>query len=395
MGYYVGWEANDVASLPWNDLTQLDLFSVMPCSPDAGSGGDTTYPAGGCTADETRIDVSQHGMSSVNSSWVSTVHAHGKQAFIVIGGTPGSYAAGGVVDWYYPCQNSTVAASFARNLVNYAQANGYDGIDLDEEQDANTAGNGGTPEFTTAMFDTCLQDLHDDIAATTTTQGHTMQFTGYLDPPIDWDLGTDMMTACSGGPCVEWFDSGGYGDTCASNCASFARDVSNEETHEGIPADKIVLGLATQDVSGAQTANANLGTTSATESGTISSISVSALSAAIPAGKIVLASTENPPAHYQILETSGASSGATSIPVTGYCSNATTCTSGSAPLPSSFASGSYVQNDYRGMYDCGNAAGYAAAQGLKGVMVWTAQSDAADYNGTFACFNQISPYANP
>jgi hypothetical protein len=116
----------------------------------------------------------------------------------------------------------------------------------------------------------------------------------------------------------------------------------------------------------------------------VTSIALSSgLSAALPAGNVVLATKENPPAHYEIFTTSGASKGANSIPITGEVSG-----NGAYAFPS----GSQIQSDYAGPWDCGNFANYAAANGLEGVMIWDLQEEAALHGGQFPCFAQVAPY---
>jgi hypothetical protein len=136
-----------------------------------------------------------------------------------------------------------------------------------------------------------------------------------------------------------------------------------------------------------QEAYSKLGTTtnsSAMSTGSpITSIPVSALSAAIPAGNIVLATTQNPPAHFQVFSTSGAAEGATSIPVTSQTPNY------------AYPDSSLILNDYAGPFDCGNIAQYAAGHGLAGVMFWTVQDDYLDHNKQYPCFNLVAPYVPP
>jgi hypothetical protein len=116
----------------------------------------------------------------------------------------------------------------------------------------------------------------------------------------------------------------------------------------------------------------------------VSSIALSSgLSAALPAGNVVLSSGENPPAHYEIFTTPGAARGATAIPISGTLSG-----SGGYAFPS----GSDIQSDYSGPWDCANFAQYAASTGLEGVMIWDLQEEAAEHKGQFPCFAQVAPY---
>ncbi len=69
--------------------------------------------------------------------------------------------------------------------------------------------------------------------------------------------------------------------------------------------------------------------------------------------------------------TSGAASGATSIPITGSVRG-----NGSFAFPS----GSEVQSDYAGPWDCYNLAAYAKANGYQGNMEFDLQNEYGDYN---------------
>jgi hypothetical protein len=135
-----------------------------------------------------------------------------------------------------------------------------------------------------------------------------------------------------------------------------------------------------------QCCDLKLGSTtgSVNTSGSVTAIALSGkLAAALPAGNVVLATTQDPPSHDEIFTTTGAVRGATSIPITGEVSGTGTYT---------FPSGSAVQSDYAGPWDCGNFAAYASANGLEGVMIWDLQEEAAQHGGQFPCFAQLAPY---
>jgi hypothetical protein len=362
--YYAAWEDTSQmeASIPWSDITELDLMAVEPCFPGEGAAAD-------CPNYST-VDTDVNGFRDMDvTSWVNLVHSHGKLAMLTIGGS----SANG--QWYYPC-NSSDASAFAQNLVNLMQSYGFDGINIDEEQDPGS----GSPEFTTAMFDACLQDISSDLNAVKTAAGNTPLFTGYADPTVNYDIGADED------PYMAYIMDGGYGEECNNDCAAISTDISNLETKSGIPSDKIVVGIDTEASDGQPSCCYD---TFATTSGSVSEPSTnsiplsSGLSAAIPAGNVVIASTENPPTNWEILTTSGAAQGATSIPITG-----TVAGSGSTTFPS----GSDVQDDYAGPWDCRNIGQYTAnpSNDLKGVMVWTLGGDYDGHNDQYPCFTQLA-----
>ena len=327
---------------PWNDITQDNLFTLQTT---AGSALDTS---GQC-------------MSSVNvPQWVANVHANHRLALITIGGIADQ-------NWQTAC-NDTYRSAFVTNLVNYMKSNGFDGIDLDIEDDTWAA---IIPPV--APWDTCVQTIANVAHATTTAAG--------ARPIISEDVTTNWMGAYvkNDVPYVDQFNLMTYGDSCGNNCSSFASDIQTTY-NQGIPKAKMVLGIDLIDDT-PQHSNQTLDTTSnALSSGSpITSIPVSALASAIPAGNIVLDTSENPPAHYQVFATTGAAAGATSIPVSSQTPNY------------AYPSGSYIQNDYKGQWDCGNIANYSL-QGLMGTMGWDIHEDAVLHNGSFPCFDQIGQY---
>ncbi len=214
--FWLAWDGGTLSSLPWDAVTQVDLFSLATCV----SAGD---PEPDCTG-PTSISQEYNGVSNV-SSFVNTVHQNGKLAIITIGGSTNP-------NWYYPC-NSSDAATFAQNLVNYMQSNGFDGIDLDIEQDPTT----GSPAFTTADLDACVEDIHNDADAVTTEEGHTPLITADVDPTTDFDIGADEA------PYVDQFNAMSYGAT-GSTLATW---IGNLESKSGIPASEITEGVDIDD----------------------------------------------------------------------------------------------------------------------------------------------------
>jgi GH18 family chitinase len=347
-GVSVGFDvAGDRATTtPWNAITQDNLFTIQTT---AGS----------------MLDTSGQGMSSVNvPQWVANVHAHHRLAMITIGGIADQH-------WEIAC-NDTYRSAFVTNLVNYMVTNGFDGVDLDIEDNTWAAQN---PPV--VAWDTCVRTIATAAHAATTAAG--------ARPIVSEDVTTPWMGIYLKNDVayVDQFNLMTYGDSCANSCASFASDVGRTAT-QGIPKAKMVLGIDLIDRT-PQHAYQTLGSTSGalTTASATSSIPVSPLAAAISAGTIVLATTENPPAHYQLFATTGAAAGATAIPVK------------SATANYAYPAGSQVQSDYAGPWDCGNIADYASQQGLAGVMVWDMHEDAVLHNGSLPCFGQIAPYVAP
>jgi hypothetical protein len=105
MAFDLGWAPT--ATMPWADLTQADLFALQT---KKGPG----------------LDVSQ--LAGVNvAHWVAAAHAHHVRAMITIGGSDDQ-------TWQYAC-SATNRAKFVSNLVHYAVSHGFDGIDIDIEDD--------------------------------------------------------------------------------------------------------------------------------------------------------------------------------------------------------------------------------------------------------------------
>jgi GH18 family chitinase len=154
-------------------------------------------------------------------SFVKTVHRHGKLALISIGGS-------GNPNWYYPCNPANVAA-FASNLVDYTQAHGFDGIDLDIEQDAGT----GSPALTAADLQACTKAVYDDAKAVKTALGATPLITSDVDPTTNFDIGALQN------PYVDQFNAMSYG----AKGSALRSQVTALEKNSAIPASKITAGL--------------------------------------------------------------------------------------------------------------------------------------------------------
>jgi hypothetical protein len=193
-------------AIPWSGITQMALFSLSSC---------TTTVTSACPS-VTSIDTSRNGVNSINlASWVSTVHSHGAKAVITMGGSTNP-------DWGYVC-NSTDAATFATNLVNYAKTNGFDDVDLDIEQSP------GTGTLTSAGLQDCAQDVQTDAHAAGLTASADFG-AGYLD-----------STSEAIGPYVDQGELMSY--NANSNLTTYQRYLTELEKDTGLPASKILIGM--------------------------------------------------------------------------------------------------------------------------------------------------------
>ena len=210
--FWLAWDGGKLGTVPWKTVTQVDLFSLSTCT-TAG------HPAPDCTG-PTDLSTQFNGVSHVRS-FVRTVHRHGRLALISIGGSDNP-------NWYYPCNPSNVAA-FASKLVSYMRSNGFDGIDLDIEQDGGT----GSPTFTAADLQACTKDVRDDAKAVKTARGRVPVITSDVDPTTDFDIGQIQK------PYVDQFNAMSYG----AKGAALGTQIKALEKQSGIPARKITAGL--------------------------------------------------------------------------------------------------------------------------------------------------------
>jgi chitinase len=360
VAFWLAWSGSiQESQIPWNAVTQVDLFSLT-----------TTTDTSGCSSNCTSLNTSQNGISRMNlSSWVSTIHNNGKLAIISIGGSTDQ-------DWANACAPANLPG-FTSKLVNYMVSNGFDGVDLDIES---LSGSGSQLSLWTACEQSIAQAAHS-----ATTQAGAI-------PLVSTDVDQSWMDSAVS-KFEQWPDqfnlmyygypTGSY--SCANSCSQVNTLVQGLHNTGDVPYNRMMLGMSpggSQD----QCCYSKLAATtgSVATGGSVTSIALaSQLSAALPAGNVVLATKENPPSHYEIFTTSGAAKGATAIPITGEVSGSGAYT---------FPSGSQIQSDYAGPWDCGNFAAYATATGLGGVMIWDLQEEAAEHNGQFPCFAQVAPY---
>ena len=190
----LGWAPVPPANLPWSAINQLILFNLAT---ENGPGLDAS------------------NISEINvPNWVATAHAHpGVMAIIAIGGA-------GNDNWGHACSNAN-RAQFVQNLVGFATANGFDGIDLDIEDGPWS----GQQPPVQAMTD-CIEAI--------STAAHAAG---------KW-LSADVITNWQG----PWYaPSQAYVDqynlmTYGDNLATMQQDVA-DTVDQGLPASKFVVGV--------------------------------------------------------------------------------------------------------------------------------------------------------
>jgi hypothetical protein len=360
VAFWLAWSGTiQESQIPWRAVTQVDLFSLT-----------TTTKTRGCASGCTTLNANPTGISRMNvPAWVATIHRQGKQAIISIGGSNDQ-------DWAHACAAANLPG-FAAKLVSYMVSNGFDGVDIDIE-----SLQGAGAQLT--LWSQCVQAIAQAAHHATTQAGRT--------PIVSTDVDQSWMDSAVA-KFEQWPDqfnlmyygypTGSY--SCANSCAKVNALVQEMHVTGHVPYDEMVLGMSPGGDQ-APCCYHNLATTAAgaDTSGSVSSIPLSSrLSAALPAGNVVLSSGGNPPAHYEVFTTPGAARGATTIPISGTVSG-----SGGYAFPS----GSKIQSDYSGPWDCANFAQYAASTGLEGVMIWDLQEEAAEHKGQFPCFAQVAPY---
>jgi Glycosyl hydrolases family 18 len=201
MSFDLGW--SPTRNMPWGALTQAILFSLQ-----------TQNGSGLSTANVGAVNVSK---------WVAAAHSHNVQAIISIGGVDDQ-------NWQNAC-NSTNRAQFVSNLVDYAVSHGFDGIDLDIEDDL---WSGQKPPV--AAMTTCIEAAASAAHAATSRSGKALLVTE--------DITTNWMGpwAAPSQSSIDQFNLMTYGD----NLATLASDVL--ETHrQGLPYAKMTVGVDVDD----------------------------------------------------------------------------------------------------------------------------------------------------
>jgi GH18 family chitinase len=210
--FWLAWDGGKLSTVPWNAVTQVDLFALSTCRKAGHPAADCKGPAS--------LSRRFNGVAHIRS-FVRTVHKHGRLALISIGGSSNP-------NWYYPCSPRHVAA-FAHNLVRYMRSNGFDGIDLDIEQDAAT----GKPALTAADLRACTRTVHRDAKAVKTKRGRVPLLTSDVDPTTNFDIGKIQNRY------IDQFNAMSYG----ASGSALAAQITALERKSRIPASKITAGL--------------------------------------------------------------------------------------------------------------------------------------------------------
>ena len=190
----LGWAPVPPASLPWGDINQLILFNLATSN---GPGLD------------------QSNIENINvPTWVATVHAHpGIRAIIAIGGA-------GNNNWPAAC-NDTNRAQFVQNLIGFATSNGFDGVDLDIEDEYFFSH--GPPN---QAMTTCV----DAIA----NAGHSAGL--YVSADVITNWGGEWWAPSAAN--IDQFNLMTFGD----DLATMQQDVA-DTIQQGLPAAKFVVGV--------------------------------------------------------------------------------------------------------------------------------------------------------
>lgn len=205
VAFWLGWDSSMTeAQIPWNAVTQVDLFALQTT---AGSG----------------LDTSLLNATGNVANWVSTVHQHHRLALITVGGISDQH-------WDTAC-SATYRSAFVTNLINYMVSNGFDGVDIDIEQN-----DWGSQQAPVAAWDTCVQAISQAAHATTTKAGAT--------PVVSTDVDQTWMDPYIAGfaSSPDQFNLMGYSDSCNATC--MAGQVRDLLTTAKVPSvSKLTMGM--------------------------------------------------------------------------------------------------------------------------------------------------------
>jgi hypothetical protein len=193
----LGWAPT--SNMPWSALTQAILFGLQT---ENGPG------------------LSTGNIAAVNvARWVAAAHAHNVQPIIGIGGSDDQ-------NWQNACNNSN-RAQFVTNLVNFAVSHGFDGIDLDIEDDFWSSQGPPAPAMTT-----CIEAIATAAHAATSHAGERLYVSE--DVITNWQ-GPWVAPSQSS---IDQFNLMTYGD----DLATLNSDV--QATHrQGLPYAKMTVGI--------------------------------------------------------------------------------------------------------------------------------------------------------
>ena len=206
MTYDLGYAPT--SNMPWSDLTQAVLFALVTQN---GPGLDASMLVG--------VNV---------ANWVAAAHAHNVQAIIAIGGIDDQ-------NWQNAC-NNTNRAQFVTNLVNYAVSHGFDGIDLDIEDNLWSSQIAPVPAMTT-----CIVAIASAAHAATSQAGKTLL--------VSQDITTPWMGpyAAPSQSYIDQFNLMTYGD----NLTQLNADVQ-ATYNQGLPYAKMMVGVDVVDYAHAE-----------------------------------------------------------------------------------------------------------------------------------------------
>jgi len=190
----LGWAPVPSVGLPWDDINQLILFNLAT---ENGPGLDT--------GNLWNVDV---------PSWVAHVHAHpGIKAIIAIGGA-------GNNNWPAACSDAN-RGQFVQNLIGFATSNGFDGVDLDIEDEYFFSH--GPPN---AAMTACVNAIAN--------AGHAAGL--YVSADVITNWGGEWWAPSVGN--IDQFNLMTFGD----DLATMQRDVQ-DTIQQGLPAPKFVVGI--------------------------------------------------------------------------------------------------------------------------------------------------------
>jgi Glycosyl hydrolases family 18 len=191
MDFDLGWAPTK--NMPWSALTEVNVFTLETSN---GPALDTHLVR--------RINVAAR---------VRAAHAHGVKPFISIGGSDDQ-------NWENAC-NDTNRAQFVQNLVGYATSRGFDGIDLDIEDNFWSSQNPPVAAMTT-----CIEAI--------SSAAHSAGLLVSADVITNWQGPWYAPSQAS----VDQFNLMTYGDDLTTLQADVAATI-----RQGLPASKFVVGI--------------------------------------------------------------------------------------------------------------------------------------------------------
>jgi len=229
-GYWADWVAGNMLRYPHTavDWTALTHLTVAFSYPDAG--GDLAYHGG-------NLD------SALARQVTAAAHTNGRQALLMIGG------AGSAADLAAATGDTADSArAFAQKIVAFAQADGFDGVDLDWE--GIYAGANGAPgdEVRLRNLATALRTLWPGLVLTVALgwdQAGQSFWSGMKDAGGQWLFDQhNVMTydaANSWDGWEVWFHNA-FADDASARPSSAVRSLSRLAA-QGVPRERIGMGI--------------------------------------------------------------------------------------------------------------------------------------------------------